>query len=57
MEKDALLQDDKVHKTRERIEKLEKSPSNGEDFELVKEAVIRGVEDYGEVLKKLAKND
>ncbi len=57
MEKDKLLQDAKIQETRERIEKLEKSPSNGEDFELVKEAVIRSVEDYGEVLKKLAKND
>ena len=57
MEKDELLQDAKTQETRERIKKLEKSPSNGEDFELVKEAVIRSVEDYGEVLKKLAKND
>ena len=54
MEKDKFLQNTKIQETRERIEKLEKSPSNGEDFELVKEAVIRSVEDYGEVLKKLA---
>jgi len=57
MEKDELLQNAEIQETRKRIEKLEKSPSNGEDFELVKEAVIRSVEDYGEVLKKLAKND
>lgn len=57
MEKDKLPQDVKIQETRERIEELEKSPGNGEDFELVKEAVIRSVEDYGEVLKKLAKND
>lgn len=46
-----------MQETRERIEKLEKSPSNGKDFDLVKEAVIRSVEDYGKVLKKLAKDD
>lgn len=57
MKKDKFLQNTKIQETRERIGKLEKSPNNGDDFELVKEAVIRSVEDYGEVLKKLAKND
>lgn len=57
MEKNKLFQDAKIQETRERIEKLEKSPHNGEDFELVKEAVLRSVEEYSEVLKKLAKND
>ncbi len=57
MEKDKLLQETQLQETRKRIKKLEKSPSNGEDFELVKFAVIQSIEDYGEVLKKLAKND
>lgn len=57
MDKEILFQDAKIQETKERIEKLEKSPSNGKDFELVKEAVMRSVEDYGEVLKQLARND
>lgn len=46
-----------LQETKERIEKLEKSPSNGKDFDLVKEVVIRSVEEYGEALKKLAQDD
>jgi len=46
-----------LRETKERIERLEKSPSNGRDFELVKKAVVRSVEEYGEVLKKLARDD
>lgn len=46
-----------LQEAREKVEKLERSPSNGEDFDVVKEAVIRSVEEYGEVLKKLAKDD
>jgi len=50
-------EEQKLQETKERIAQLEKSPTNGKDFDLVKEVVLRSVEEYGEALKKLAQDD